>query len=265
MRKYSYIYYLLFILLVTGAFASMAQNSYGIKIMGGVAFAFGFVFGMEFISLLQKKNKKDIYLFIEPGCLFILSFLSGCRTFTIHFPFIALLFGAAGILLGLFYLRKMIQRFRFLQPKNKWLAVLSFFYHGSIILFIISLVLFTYAPGISAIAGIGGFVLLLTYILAGFLKRDQLTEGEKVSVFGMAKQFKDHSIIILSLFLLFSLYLGLNKMGMIPGIYTDEYPQAYYKLVNEAESGKEKRVDGKFKYEIFKEKYDLFLQHNKGK
>ena len=108
-------------------------------------------------------------------------------------------------------------------------------------------------------------VLLLVFILAGLLKTNLLVEGEKVSAFGMAKQFKDHSIIILSLFLLFSLYVGLNKMGMIPGIYTDEFPQAYYKLVNDASSGKEKQVDGKYKYEIFKEKYEAFLKHNKGR
>ena len=41
MRKFNTIYYLLFILLVMGAFASMAQNSYGLKIMGAVAFIFG--------------------------------------------------------------------------------------------------------------------------------------------------------------------------------------------------------------------------------
>ena len=50
MKNYNPIYYFLFILLVTGAFASMAQNSYGIKMMGGVAFAFGLVFLVEFFS-----------------------------------------------------------------------------------------------------------------------------------------------------------------------------------------------------------------------
>ncbi|MBA2746636.1 MAG: hypothetical protein H0U44_10455, partial [Flavisolibacter sp.] len=58
MKKFNTIYYLLFILLVMGAFASMAQNSYGLKIMGGVAFVFALVFLLEFISVLRTKDKR---------------------------------------------------------------------------------------------------------------------------------------------------------------------------------------------------------------
>ena len=64
MKKNNPIYFLLFILLVMGAFASMAQNSYGLKLMGGVAFVFGLVFIVEFISGLGKKDNKDVYTLI---------------------------------------------------------------------------------------------------------------------------------------------------------------------------------------------------------
>jgi hypothetical protein len=90
-----------------------------------------------------------------------------------------------------------------------------------------------------------------------------LTDGADISAFRMITYFKDHSIILASLFLLFSLYFGFNKAGLIPGIYSDEFPQAYYKLVNDAASKNEKPVDGKYNYEKFKEQYDQFLKHNK--
>ncbi len=263
MKRFNTIYYLLFILLVMGAFAAMAQNNYGLKIMGGVAFVFGLLFLIEFISVLQEKGKKDIYRLIEPACLLILSVIFALRVFYIYFSFVELLFAAAGVLLALVYLRKMILRFQQIQPQNKFLAMLALVFHLSIILFLISLVMVPFAPKTSEIAGAGAFVLLLVFTVAGFLKRDLLVEGEKISAFKIVAQFKDHSIIIVSLFLLFTFYVGFNRIGLIPGIYSDEFPQAYYKLVDEAAKRNEKQVDGKYKYEKFKEQYNQFLKHNK--
>lgn len=261
MKKFNTIYYLLFILLVMGAFAAMAQNNYGLNIMGGVAFVFALVFLVEFISVLRTKDKRDVYSLIEPACLFLLSFIFGLRVFYIYFPNVELLFAGAGLLLALVFLRKMILRFRQLQLKNSLLAMLVLVFHLSIIVFLISLVLVPFAPKIAEVAGAGALILLLGFIVAGFFRKDLLVDGENISAFKMVTHFKDHSIIIVSLFLLFSLYVGLNRIGVLPVIYTDEFPQAYYKLVNDAASKKEKPVDGRYKHEEFKKKYDQFLKH----
>jgi hypothetical protein len=125
------------------------------------------------------------------------------------------------------------------------------------------LVIVPFSQKISEITGIIAFILLLIFIVIALFKKDLLVEGEIVSPFKMVTHFKDHSIIIVSLFLLFSLYVGFNKVGLIPGIYSDEFPQAYYKLVDEAAKRNEKPVDGKYKYEKFKDQYDHFLKHNK--
>ena len=166
------------------------------------------------------------------------------------------------LLLLLFYLRKIILLYRSLQFKNRRLALLGVVFYLSILLFLISLLLVPFAPKISTITGVVAFILILVFVLGAFLNRDLQLEGEKVSAFRMVKQIKDHSVIVLSLFVLFSLFVGLSKIGAIPDIYTDEFPQAYYKLVNAAESGKEKPVNGKYKYRVFKEKYDQLLKDN---
>lgn len=262
MKRYNTIYYLLFILLVTGAFASMAQNSYGLKIMGGVAFAFGLIFLVELISVFVQKESKNAFIWMELACLSALSFIFALRVFNLRFAFIEECFAAGGSLLVLLYLRKMLLRFREFRSQNNFLSVLSLVFHLSMILFLISLVMFPFKPKIAEIAGSSAFVLLLIFIIAGLLKKKVLVEGEKVTAFTMIKEFKDHSIIVISLFIIFSLYVGLHSVGVLPGIYSDEYPQAYYDLVNKAASGKDKPVAGKDKYEIFKEKYDQFLKHN---
>jgi len=263
MKKFNLIYYLLFILLVMGAFASMAQNSYGLKIMGGVGFVFGLLFLFELVSVLRKRNHKDVSAVLEPACLFFLSFIFALRAFFIRFPYVELLFAAAGVLLTLVYLRKMVLNFRKIQPKNNLMAIILLIFHLSIILFFVSLVTVPFSQKISGITGIIAFILLLGFITIGLLKKDLMVDGESISAFRMVTYLKDHSIIIVSLFLLFSFYLGFNKAGLIPGVYSDEFPQAYFRLIEDVTKRNEKPVNGKYKYENFKERYDQFLRHNK--
>ena len=95
MKKLNVIYLFLFILLIMGAFASMAQNGYGLKILGGVAFFFALLFLAEFATALKRKENEDLFAIMEPLCLFILSFIFGLRVFYIHFNYVEILFGAA--------------------------------------------------------------------------------------------------------------------------------------------------------------------------
>ena len=87
MLKNNPIYFLLFILLVMGAFASMAQNNYGLKLMGGVAFVFGGVFLIELIQALTSEEKKDGFILAELTAMILFSVIFGCRVFNIYFPF----------------------------------------------------------------------------------------------------------------------------------------------------------------------------------
>jgi hypothetical protein len=119
-----------------------------------------------------------------------------------------------------------------------------------------------FAPKTGEVIGTIALVLLLVFIVASVFKKDLLVEGVNMSAFKIVKHFQDHSIIIVSLFLLFSLYFGLNRIGILPGVYSDEFPKAYLELVNKA-TGKERPVDGKYKYEEFMDKYEQFLKHNK--
>jgi hypothetical protein len=263
MKKYNSIFFLLFILLVMGAFASMAQNSYGMKIMGAVAFIFGFIFLIELITSLRKKENLDVYSVLELAGLFILSVIFGLRVFYIHFSYIEVIFAAVAIMLAVIYLRKMIIRFRHFNYRNRTIAQLVLAFHLSVILFLVSLALLPFYPTYSTVVGALALVLLIVFFIIGISKKNLLVDGEKISAFVMVRQLKDHSIIIVFLFLLFSFYLVFNRLNLLPGIYSDEFPRAYYKLVNDASSKKEKPVDGKYKHEEFMEKYRQFLENNK--
>jgi hypothetical protein len=265
MKKYNPIYFLLFILLVMGAFASMAQNSYGLKIMGGVAFVFGALFLVEFIQSMGSGEKKDIFSLGELAAMFLFAVIFGCRVFNIYFSFIEWVFVAAGVVLVIFYVRKLLIRYRRLAGRNPALARLGLSFHISIILFLVSMIMTPFAVQQARWVGLAGFFFLIVFIIGALIKKNYLLEGNKVTALQMVTGYRDHSIVLALLFLLFSLFAASNKMGLLPDIYSDEWPQAYYKLVNDAASKIEKPVNGRYKYEEFKEKYDQLLEHMKSK
>jgi hypothetical protein len=261
MKKYNALYYLLFILLFTGAFAAMAQNGYGMTIMGVVSFVFALVFLVEFITVMCITGQLQLSRLAEAACLFIIAAIFGLRVFYIHFSYVEWLFGVSGLLLALLYMFKMNSRYRYYIGKNRSMALLVLVFHLSIILFLVSLFLVPVAAKISELFGIAAFVLLLVFLVLAMLKKELPVEGENMTAFGMVRGLKDHSIIIISLFVLFSLYVGLNRIGLLPGIYSDEFPRAYFDLVDKAATGKEKKEDGRYRYEDFKDNYDRFLEH----
>jgi hypothetical protein len=262
MKKYNPIYFLLFILLVMGAFASMAQNNYGLKIMGGVAIAFGLVFLAELITAVRQKEKKDLYALAELAAMIVFSVIFGCRIFNIHFPFIEWLFAAAGTWLAFFYIRKLFIRYRRLVSRNRRLAWLGLIFHLSIIIFLASLILIPFASQKAEWVGMAAFAFLIVFIIGAFIKRDDMVDGDRVTAMQMVTGYRDHSIVLASLFTLFSFFAAFNKAGLVPGIYSNELPKAYFKLVDDANSGKEKPVDGKYKYEKFMEQYRQFQKRN---
>lgn len=260
MKKNNPIYFLLFILLVMGAFASMAQNSYGLKLMGGVALVFAAVFMIELTGALTSEEKKDGSAMAELAAMIPFAAIFGCRVFNIYFPFIEWVFVAAGTCLLFFYIRKLVIRYRGYVEKNKRMANLGLIFHLSIILFLLSMILAPLSIQATEWIGMAGFVILLVFIIGALIKKFYFVDGNNVTVLQMIAGYRDHSIILALLFLLLSLFIALNKTGLLPGIYSDEYPRAYNEMINGGASGKEKTADGKLKHEAFKEKYQLLLR-----
>lgn len=87
-------------------------------------------------------------------------------------------------------------------------------------------------------------------------------ESDKATSISVIVGNKDRSIILMSLFLLFTVYMGLSKVEVLPKMYSDEFPQAYFELVNTAEMGQGEAVDGKYKHEEFKEKFEKFFENS---
>ncbi len=244
-----------------GGFASMAQNDYGVKIIGLAASAFGLLFIIQFIQHLLKKS--NLLALLELGSLFMLSTILAMRVYYFRFEFVEIVFGVAGLLLIFTYIIKLLESWKSIINHTKILATLLVLFYSSIILYVVSMVTVPFMPQMAEPTGGTAFALLLAFVFLSILKRAIMLEGDKVTGLSYVLKFKDRSIVLLTLFVLFTAYMGLTKVNVIPGMYSDEYPQAYFELVKEAETGREKPVNGKYKHEEFKEMYDQFVNRNK--
>jgi flagellar biogenesis protein FliO len=247
--------------MVLGAFASMAQNNYGFKIMGMVAFIFCLLFVTQLVYVLKNKSKIDYLVVCELLGLFTISLILGLRVYYIHFELVELLFGLAGGLLIAVYGVKAVRIFKEISPKNKVLALLVLCFYVSLILYILSMTVIPFLPIFSEVFGILAFLLLIIFGVVSFRKKQMNYGSDKATSISVIAQNKDRSIVLMSLFLLFTVYMGLSKLEVLPKMYSDEFPQAYFELVNSSEMGQDEAVDGKYKHEEFKEKFEKFLEN----
>ncbi len=246
-----------------GGFASMAQNSYGLPIISAVCMVFGLIFFIQFLQALRANVPNRTEQAVEFFVLFILAFIFTLRTLQMYFPFVEWLFVAAAMVLALNYLTRLRHWFRLINPKNKKLATIILIAYLSIVLFCIAMVEISFKPHIARWTGGLALILVVVFVLMGLFRRHFLVDGEDRSAFSMIAGFKDRLYLLLSLFIIFSLYFGLSGMGILPKLYSNKFPQAYFQLVNNAETGKEKPVSGgEFKYQEFKKQYDQFVENN---
>jgi len=259
MNRYNTFYYLLILLLITGAFASMAQNGYGIIMMGGVAAIFCLLFLFQTVDHVRKEKTKTFQL-IELISLSLLFGIISLRTFYIHFLYAELLYGLAGLTLFSVYTVKLVTIFPQIRNENPFLSLMVLLFFSSLSLFVLSLTITPFFPLLAEPAGMVAFALILIFTAASLTKSDVLYQGENVNALKIAMRAEPRSVLLLSLFILSSLYIGLNKVDLIPEIYSDEFPRSYFELVNRAETGFEEPVEGLYEHERFKQEYDQFIE-----
>lgn len=262
MKTYHTIYFLLFVLLIMGAFASMAQNSYGLKLLGFVAIAFGLLFLYQFGKHLMKKEGRDVFTEVELISLSTLSFIYALNVFNVHSLITELIFVAAALVLALIYIKKLIDAWHKLKAGNRALALLIATFYVSIILFIIHLITGLYSPMVSKLAGVAGFLVMIIFLVGAIMKGSFIVEGESISAFKWIIDTKDRSGLLISIFAMMAVYLGLSSAGVLPQLYVDDLPQAYYEMVKSSGSGVEQKIDGKDKHELFKTEYQKFIKRN---
>ena len=124
------------------------------------------------------------------------------------------------------------------------------------------LIIIIYPPLSEPLGGLG-FGFLILFVAGGIYFKELFYRGEKYSLFQYLKNFSNKSALILVIYLLFTFYMGLTKFNLIPRLYSSEFPQGYIQLINDAESGNESSVAGKYRHDAYKEQMDKFIRRHK--
>jgi hypothetical protein len=245
MKSYNTIYYLLTVMLILGGFASMAQNDYGMLILSGVSIAFALIFLVQLIRTFSSGMGTDPSLRPEFFALFLLAALFALKSFQLYI-----------------YFNRMIRHYRQYDSKNRIFAILLAAFYLAVVVFFLAMAMTSFNAGWVKITGGIALILIFGALLFSLFNGNFLVMGEKTTSVKTIAGFRDRYFLLISLFILFAIYIGFTASGVLPKLYSDKYPQAYYQLVNRAESGKEKPVDGRFEYETFRKNYEQLLEKN---
>ena len=248
--------------LIVGGFASMAQNDYGLKIIGYSAICFAILFAIELLHIIRSSKPDKWLYFIEYLALSLIATIFAFRALFITIQNIEFIFTISCLSLVLLFLKRLITAYTKMKKESTIVAYLIGIYNLSIIFFLISLSLAPIIPLMAEVIGILSFGFLLLFVGISIFKKNILLNGAKVYPIKFVLALKDTSILIITVLLIFSLYIGLTKVNIIPSLYSSEYPQGYIELIKQAESGQENQIDGKYKHEIFKKRYDDFVEKN---
>lgn len=260
MKRINILYYLLIVWLVLGTFAAMAQNNYGQLILGLVAFGFSLVFIYHTLQQLLLKNK-PFWGIAETVSLAILALVLGMRVFYFYFPFVEILFILAGLGLTVIYGRELFSDGLKISWPAPIITKLKLGYYGSVVAYLLSLIFMPFFSTLSFGAGVIGTLFVACSAWFVYNQRTIVVEGEEVNSLRWVSRRKDHSSILLIIFLLFTFYQAMITTTIFPAMYNDEMPQVYYQLI-EKEGPVINKREQTFTHEEFKRYYDQIVERH---
>jgi len=249
-------YYILLMLLVMGAFASMALNSYGILLMSYVALGFGLVFLFELLLLLPKEEEMTKFykasLAMELAALSGLCLLHFLRGVSVEIPY------SLTLTLILFLLLFAVNVYHLLRAWQ-YAKATPIKVKGSIVLYFVALLLYiasNYLPAnLIWIAIMLALVLQLAFVVFGWWKGWVIINGEETSAWKKVIQFRNKSGIQLIFFTLASLYFILNSANLLPPLYNGSLPNGYSNVRDQWQKDKTKTDPADFE-----QAYKKFLE-----
>ena len=248
-----------------GAFASIALNEYGVKLIGIGCFGLATIFLLKLYNIytIEKPKLLKSLLIQEYAVMAIVVALFGLRALRIRFTFVEIIFVICSVFMVYIYIRYLKSLSKKYNQNTTLLYAINLLYL-SIILFFISLSLTFISSTISIIAGGLSFAVSLGFLVWYFWNdKTTLYKDDNVNLFQEVFKYLNLSPVILTMILLISFYMGLYQIKVLPPIYTGEVPFRYEELLNNSLTGEGKAIDGVPAHEIYWEEYQKFLSQMK--
>lgn len=250
-------------LALVGLFAMMAQNGYGYTVMGTACFGLAILYfaqaGWNLFDVFSSMEKKDILGIAELFLLALLLMLFGFRAFYLRPPFIDFIFILlCGLLMTTYYFIGS-GIFATSKKENSGLAKEIVFFYSAILFFLLSLGVRNISPTWSVVIGGVAFLASVPFLISVLRQKKYEHSGKTISIFQLIAGSKNKAGLLFLFFISSALYTGLAAIDIIPAIENASKPRTYIELINNAETGKEKPVNGKYQHEKYKEAMDRFM------
>lgn len=256
MKRNIVLYYFLMLLLVMGAFASMALNSYGVVLMAYTMLGFAFAFLIDLVFVLPKQQsilKKDKRMLgtelLLLALVFLINFVLGLDA---RIPY------ASEFLLILVILLILINVYHFYQswtternsPVKLKVAIACYFI--AILLLYVS----TYMPAsLMAVSSWSALILIAAFLVIGWWRGSVLIEGDEVTAMQRVVRYKNKSGIQLIILGLVTVYYLLSTLNILPSLYVGSMPNAHQQVVRDWQKDKNKTNP-----QDFEQAYRTFLE-----
>ncbi len=239
MRNNIIIYYVLMLLVVMGAFASMALNSYGVILMSYASLAFALVFLSELIFLLPRQSdigstdKRFIgFELIMLSALCALFFLRGMM---IEFPFDITIGLVLTVLLLIANAYNFYSVWSSLNDYPSKLKISIVLYFAALFLLVIGGYLFNLYELSALLISLLAFVGLVLFVV--LCRTFVIVNGERTNALYIVSSFKNKSgIQIIGLSLIVA-YYSLRSLNVLPPLYFGSMPNGYSKVIQGAKKG----------------------------
>lgn len=253
-----------FALILVGIFASMAQNNYGFALMGWACFGLAFLYaaqlswkiGADFSHLERKNLPVLMELFLLSGFPSVFGF----RFFYIPIPAGEIIFVSLCCLLFFTYLSIALELFGLVKKDSPVIARRVLFLYASIILFILAMGVRLFDPRVSTAIGLLGGLLALPFMIGVIQSKPYDYSGKTITLFQFVVKSQHKAGLLFLFFVCSGIYMGLSDFGIVPKVANAQMPKTYIELINDAEAGKEKPVNGQYHHEKYKQAMDSFLE-----
>jgi hypothetical protein len=255
----------LFALVILGVFAAMAKNAYGFDFIGIACLGLSLLFLVQliwkFVNEYGSLGRADLPELAELVLLSLLTFLFGLRAFYIYVDFGEMIFNAVCLLQVILYSVIGYREVTNARKGSKLLAQKVIFFYASLLLFLLSITIRTNTTGSIAVGALA-LLVAIPFIISIAAGKKYEVGVKGVSLLQFIVVSKNKAGLLFLFFISSAFFTGLSYFNIIPSIENVERPKDYIELINQAETGKEKPVDGKYRHERYKEAMDAFLKRH---
>ena len=257
MKKLNSIFFILFLLLITGGFAAIAQNVYGITLLGWGLAGFA-IFSLLGGVLVVFSSRYPQLLAYEYFLLTLLFAIIALRTFLIHFSYVELIFSMTGIGLVVIYIFRILSAVKTLWKTNQPLAASLILLYSSVAIYSLAMLMEPFSIIFAQIIGLIAFLTFLFSLLSVLRVKAIILREKEVKWTRYLAVQPNRAVLLMSFFLLITFYTTANYFNIVPDIQSSKMPKGYYKLAKEAENGTDIAKNGKFRYQDYRERLESF-------